>query len=228
MPASPIKKQIMRGRRILPKALTGKESLADVVDNAFSSYNSGRIREACKLFSSKMLEPNVTVDMSLAGAMTPAGLGPALLVPLIEAGFVDWIISTGANMYHDLHFALNYPLVSTAHTVDDRILRENDLVRVYDVVFGFSDCLIATDEALRGILRQPEFAHTMGTAELHHRIGRYAAEYERKNKLPHVSVLAAAHRCQVPIYTSSPGDSTIGMNVAALRRSAGWRLSRRR
>ena len=75
---------------------------------------------------------------------------------------------------------------------------------------------MATDDILRSILVQPEFQKEMGTAELHYILGRYAAEWERKNHLKEVSVLAAAYRAGVPCYTSSPGDSTIGMNVAGV------------
>src|SRR6187431_3329033 len=88
-------------KRIDPPGLTGKTTLSQVVDEAFLSYNAGRLREACKLFTTKMLEPNVTVGLSLSGALSPAGLCMSALVPLIEAGFIDWIISTGANLYHD-------------------------------------------------------------------------------------------------------------------------------
>jgi deoxyhypusine synthase len=56
----------------------------------------------------------------------------------------------------------------------------------------------------------------MGTAELHYLLGKYCAEWERKAGLKDVSVLAAAYRAGVPCYTSSPGDSTIGMNVAGV------------
>jgi len=137
-------------------------------------------------------------------------------VPLIKAGFVDWIVATGANLYHDLHFALNYPVRMGDFRMNDTELRDNDIVRVYDVLLGYSDCLMATDEILRGILIQPEFQKEMGTAELHYLLGKYAAEWERKAGLKDVSVLAAAYRAGVPCYTSSPGDSTIGMNVAGV------------
>jgi len=129
---------------------------------------------------------------------------------------VDWIVSTGANLYHDLHFALNYPVHAGSFKFDDTDLRDNDLVRIYDVVIPYSDGLMATDDLLREMFCQPEFQKEMGTAELHHLIGRYAAEWERKNGLKDVSVVAAAYRAGVPCYTSSPGDSTIGMNVAGV------------
>ncbi len=212
----PHRDNFLAGQRILPKNLTGKEKLADIIDNTFLAYNSARLKEGAHLFTQKMLEPDVTIGMSLSGALTPAGLGCSSIVPLIKAGFVDWIVGTGANLYHDLHFALNYPVHVGDFRMDDTELRNNDIVRVYDVLMGYSDCLMATDEILRGILVQPEFQKEMGTAELHYLIGKYAAEWERKAGLKDVSVLAAAYRAGVPCYTSSPGDSTIGMNVAGV------------
>jgi deoxyhypusine synthase len=212
----PHKKKYMAGKRILPKNITGKEKLAHLIDETFLAYNGARLREGCQLFSEKMLAPDVTIGMSFSGALTPAGLGCSSIVPLIKAGFVDWIVSTGAILYHDMHFALNYPVHAGSFKFDDTDLRNNDLVRVYDVVIPYSDGLMATDDILREILIQPEFQKEMGTAELHYLIGKYCAEYERKFKLKDVSVLAAAYRAGVPCYTSSPGDSTIGMNVAGV------------
>lgn len=210
----PHRAKYLSGPRILPKGIRGTEKLADLIDEKFLAYNSARLREGCRLFVEKMLEPDVTIGMSFAGALTPAGLGCSCIVPLIKAGFVDWIVATGANLYHDLHFALNYPLYVGRHNLDDVDLRANDIVRIYDVLVGYSDCLMATDEILRNILAQPEFQKEMGTAELHYLLGRYAAEWERKAGLKDVSVLAAAYRAGVPCFTSSPGDSTIGMNIA--------------
>jgi deoxyhypusine synthase len=212
----PQRAKYMSGKRILPKNITGREKLADLVDEAFLAYNGARLKEGCQLFTQRMLAPDVTIGMSLSGALTPAGLGCSSIIPLIKAGFVDWIVATGANLYHDMHFALNYPVRVGDFKYDDTELRNNDIVRVYDVLIGYSDCLMATDEILRNLLIQPEFQKEMGTAELHYLIGRYCAEWERKAGLKDVSVLAAAYRAGVPCYTSSPGDSTIGMNVAGV------------
>ncbi len=212
----PSKKKYMAGKRIQPKNLNGKEKLTYIIDECFLAYNSARLKEACQLFTDKMLEKDVTIGMTLTGALTPAGLGCSSVIPLIKAGFVDWIVSTGANLYHDMHFALNYPVHSGSFRFDDVDLRNNDLVRIYDVVIPYSDGLMATDELLRDMLIQPEFQKEMGTAELHYKLGKYCAEYERKHKLKDVSVLAAAYRAGVPCYTSSPGDSTIGMNFAGV------------
>ena len=210
------KGQFLRGQRILPKPITGREALPDLVDRVFLAYNAARLQEGCRLFSERMLEPEVTVGMSLAGALTPAGLGSSAVVPLIKAGFVDWIVSTGANLYHDIHHALNLPLFRGTPFVRDRDLRKVGVVRIYDVLLDYNDVLMATDHVLRQILMQPEFQREMGTAELHHLLGRYCAEFERQTGLKDVSVLAAAYRAGVPCFCPSPGDSTIGMNVAGL------------
>jgi len=212
----PHRDKFMSGKRIRPKNITGREKLADLVDETFLAYNGARLKEGCQLFANRMLAPDVTIGMSFAGALTPAGLGCSSIVPLIKAGFVDWIVATGANLYHDMHFALNYPVRVGNFKFDDTELRNNDIVRIYDVLLGYSDCLMATDEILRAILIQPEFQKEMGTAELHYLIGKYCAEWERKAGLKDVSVLAAAYRAGVPCYTSSPGDSTIGMNFAGV------------
>src|SRR5260370_4556423 len=206
----------MSGKRIMPKNLTGKEKLVEMVDETFLAYNSARLGEGGELFADKGLRADVTIGMSISGALTPAGLGCSCIIPLIKAGFVDWIVSTGANLYHDMHFALNFPVHSGSFKFDDTDLRDNDIVRVYDVLIPYSDGLMATDDLLRELLIQPEFQKEMGTAELHYLLGKYSAEWERKNKLKDVSVLAAAFRAGVPCYTSSPGDSTIGMNVAGV------------
>ncbi len=213
---TPRKHLYLSGKRILPKGITGRESAVYLIEETFLAYNSARLRQACQLFVQKMLKPKTIIGMSLAGALTPAGLGCSCIVPLIKAGFVDWIVATGANMYHDLHFAFNFPLFAGSPAVDDADLRKNDVVRIYDIFLGYTDCLCATDEILRNILVQPEFQKEMGTAEFYHYLGKYAAEYEEKNGLRDVSILAAAYRYGVPVHTSSPGDSTIGMNIAGL------------
>lgn len=209
--------QYLAGRRIFPTGIQGGERVADVMEQAFLAYNAARLREAAQLLTQKMLEPDVTVGMSLAGALTPAGLGAACVAPLIDAGFVDWIVATGANLYHDLHFAFNCKLAAGDFRVNDAQLHEAGVVRIYDVLLSRDECLLATDQRLREILLRPEFQKTMGTAELHHRLGKYAAEAEEEAGLPHVSLLAAAYRADVPVYTSSPGDSTIGLEIAAIR-----------
>ena len=78
-------KRHLSGKAINPIALTGQESLAEVISQTFTAYNAGRLREGCELLVQKMLQPDVTVGMSLSGALTPGGFGKSCLVPLIEA-----------------------------------------------------------------------------------------------------------------------------------------------
>lgn len=210
------KRALLSGPRILPQPVTGRESLANLLDKAFLAFNGRKLREACRLFADKMLAENVTVALSLSGALTPAGLGASCVVPLIRAGFVDWIVSTGANIYHDLHFAFDCALHVGSHETDDVALRDNDIVRIYDIFLGYTDCLLETDNIFQRIVEQPEFDGEMGTAEFHHLLGKYAAKSEKRAGLKNVSFLAAAYRAGVPVYTSSPGDSTVGMNIAML------------
>jgi len=143
-------------------------------------------------------------------------LGPSAVIPLMNHGFVDWITATGANMYHDLHFALNLPMHRGSHTVDDADLRAKGVTRIYDILFDYEDVLMETDRRLRGILVRPEFQKEMGTREFYHHLGKVMNAFEAKNRLGEVSIIAAAYRNGIPVFTSSPGDSTIGMNVAGL------------
>jgi deoxyhypusine synthase len=213
-------KRHLSGKAIDPRPLTGRESLPDLIEGAFTAYNAKRLREACGLLTDKMLQPDVTVGMSLTGALTPGGFGKSCLVPLIEAGHVDWIISTGANLYHDTHHAIGLKLHAGSPFWDDVELREHGVVRIYDIVFDYS-VLLETDKFYRRLLRLPEFQRPMSTAELHYRVGRYVAGIEERLDLTGTSLLGAAYRHAVPIFTSSPGDSSIGMNVAELALEGG-------
>jgi deoxyhypusine synthase len=203
------------GAQINPVAVTGKMTAADLVDTAFLAYNGRRLRDACRLFADKMLTDDTVVGISLTGALTPAGLGMSCIIPLIENGFVDWMVSTGANLYHDTHFGLGLKMFQGSSEADDIKLRKAGVVRIYDIFFDYR-VLLSTDAFFREIARQPEFQRAMSTAEFHFMAGRYVAERERVLKLDRRSLLASAYKHALPVYTSSPGDSSIGMNLAAL------------
>src|ERR1041384_5580846 len=204
----------LSGRRIDPKPIAGRETVADLIDETFLAYNAGRLREACQLFTQKMLEPDVTVGLSITGALTPAGLGISALIPLMRAGFIDWIITTGANLYHDTHFGIGLALHQGSAQISDIVRREAEVVRIYDIFFDYS-VLLDTDAFFRRIIEGAEFQRPMSTAEFHNLCGKYVRERERQLGLEYKSLIAAAYEFGVPLYTSSPGDSSIGMNVAA-------------
>lgn len=208
-----MKSRFLKGKQIIPNPIKKNVGVVELIDNYFQAYNSGRLREAAHLFTKKMLSKNVTIGMSLTGALTPAGLGGSCIVPLIKAGFVDWIVSTGANIYHDTHFAIGHKLHRGNPFVDDRILRRESIIRIYDILFDY-DVLLSTDAFYRKIIMLPEFRKSMSTAEFHFRVGKYVCEREKFLNIKTPSILSTAYKCGVPIYTSSPGDSSIGMNVA--------------
>ena len=208
------KSKFLTGRKIDPAPITKQTTINQLVDESFLAYNAARLREACQLFTRKMLEPEVTVGLSLTGALTPAGLGTSALIPLIKAGFIDWIISTGANLYHDTHFGIGLAMHQGNAQISDIVLRAEEVVRIYDIFFDYS-VLLDTDAFFRQMITGKEFQKTMSTAEFHYLAGRYVHERERKLGLKEKSLLGIAYEYAVPIYTSSPGDSSIGMNVAA-------------
>lgn len=212
--------KFLQGKRIAPKPITKNTTITELIESSFQAYNGARLREGAQLFADRMLAENVTVGITLTGALTPAGLGISALIPLIEAGFIDWIISTGANLYHDTHFGLGLAMHRGNHQISDVTLRDEGVVRIYDIFFDY-DVLLSTDAFFREIIRAEEFQREMSTAEFHYLCGKYVAEREHVLGLQNQSLLAACYRYGVPVYTSSPGDSSIGMNVAAMELQGG-------
>ncbi len=212
----------LQGARIAPKGIRPGLPVADLIDETFLAYNAGRLGEAARLLTQKMLRPEVTVGLTLTGALTPAGLGGSCLVPLIQAGAVDWIVSTGANLYHDAHFALDMRLHRGSPFLSDRDLRDQGVIRIYDVLFDYA-VLLDTDAFFRELIKAPAFQRPMSTAAFHQLVGaalsqreRALAPGEQAQARGAASVLTAAFQAGVPVFTSSPGDSSIGMNVAAM------------
>lgn len=208
------KSRFLSGKRIDPTPIAKNTALADLVDESFMAYNAARLREACRLFTQKMLEDDVTIGVTLTGALTPAGLGISALIPLIRAGFIDWIISTGANLYHDTHFGIGLALHQGNTQISDVVLRDEEVVRIYDIFFDYS-VLLDTDSYFRRLIEGKEFQKTMSSAEFHNLCGKYIGKTEKSLGIESKSLLAVAHKYGVPVYTSSPGDSSIGMNIAA-------------
>lgn len=172
------------------------------------AFNAARLSEACILYR-KMARDDTTICLTMAGALTPAGMG-GVVIGLMENGLVDCIISTGANLYHDIHFALDLPVYEGSPFVDDRQLQKEGIVRIYDVFLPF-DTLFETDRYVQENM-DVEGAHS--TADIHYHLGKRLLNTSRK---PECSILATAAQYEVPVYSPSPGDSSIGMNIAYLR-----------
>src|SRR5437763_7423462 len=167
--------RFLRGDRIDPRRIDGSELVADLIDGTFLAYNAARLREACQLFARKMLDADVTVGLTLTGALTPAGLGMAAIIPLIESGFVDWIISTGAYMYHDTHFGLGLAMHRGNPQESDVVLREQGVVRIYDIFFDY-DVLLSTDAFFRTIIQGPEIPSARSSGAVHNLCGKHGRE----------------------------------------------------
>jgi deoxyhypusine synthase len=213
-PGSPghSQKQFLSGKPIRYYRPQGSPDIRHLIDEGFQAFNAGRLSEACAIFADKMLDANnnVTIGLTVAGAMTPAGIG-GCIIELMDRGLVDFIISTGANLYHDLHYAMNFILRRGSPFVDDRDLYEDGVIRIYDVLFP-ADVLLQTDAYIRDFIVRSGLNEAISTAEFHYRLGQDLCK-----KFPGCeehSVVARAAQDGVPIYTSSPGDSSIGMNIA--------------
>lgn len=206
----PGQSEFLSGAQIVPTRVRPGMTVAELIDEQFQAYNGARLNEAARLYAEEMLNPekDVTVGLTMAGALTPAGLGGCVLT-LMEYGFVDFIVSTGANLYHDMHHALAMTLHRGDFRLDDTVLQEEGVIRIYDILFK-DKVLLDTDafvrEALKSLPNRP-----ISTSELHHHLG---TQLLKAGVRPEYSVLAQAAAWNVPIYTSSPGDSSIGMNVA--------------
>jgi deoxyhypusine synthase len=203
-------KELMSGRQVEPMRLESNENVADMIDNCYgaSGFNGRRLAEACQLYS-RMLKKGATVGLTLSGAMTPIGL-QGVVISLIRAGYVDWIISTGANLFHDTHRAFDYPVTQGHWSVDDNELADASVARIYDTFIADADTLMATDRLIMGAVDAMERSGPISTAEFHWQLGRVLGQQASH---PEKSMLMTAHECDVPIYTSSPGDSAIAMSL---------------
>src|SRR6188474_1281662 len=153
-PGSPGKtrQDYLSGKPIRYYRPRGSADIRNLIDEGFQAFNAARIGEACRIFTDKMLLPehDTTIALTIAGALTPAGLG-GCIVELMERGLVDFIISTGANLYHDLHYALNFTLHRGSPFVNDVELYDAGIIRIYDVLFP-ATVLLETDSYVRGFL----------------------------------------------------------------------------
>ncbi len=205
-------KKSLSGKPIANYRPKGSPEIRHLIDNGFQAFNAGRLSEACQIFSEKMLAPenDTTIGLTIAGAMTPAGLGGSV-IEMMDRGLVDFIISTGANLYHDLHYALNFTLHRGSPFVNDVELYEDGVIRIYDVLFP-ATVLLETDAYIRDFIVRSGLNTAITTSEFHYRLGLDLLE--KNPACVEYSVVARAAAAGVPLYTSSPGDSSIGMNVA--------------
>ncbi len=210
----PHDKEYMDGKMIEPLKLEGNENVSDFINNVFgnSGYNARNLAEACDILK-RMIEDkdDTAICLTLAGAMTPIGMsGP--IIEMMKLGFIDFIISTGANLYHDLHRTYDYPMKQGEVFVDDAKLNELGISRIYDVYIEDKETLMATDKVILETAREvnKRISKPISTAEFHYELGEHVMGTAPH---PEKSILATAAKLNIPIYTPSPGDSSIGMNL---------------
>ncbi|MBC8414127.1 deoxyhypusine synthase [bacterium] len=198
-----------------PKPIHAGMTVDQVMESALFSFNAGTFRKACELFAGHIVKDNVRIGVSLAGALVPAGIGRSCLIPLIKNGMIDWVVSTGANLYHDLHYVLGYDFHEGRAVVDDGKLRDDGIIRIYDIFLDY-EALLDTDAFIRETLKRERhnLPNPCSSADIHALLGKEIVRL--KPELKEQSLLAVAYEAGVPLHTSSPADSSIGMNVAAL------------
>jgi deoxyhypusine synthase len=200
----------LSGRTIEPVKLHPKMSVEELVEcYRGMGYNARRLAESCETFQ-KMISEDTTVCLTLSGAMTPVGMS-GILMALMEAGFVDWMASTGANLYHDIHRAFDLPMVQGRADADDNELGRAGIARIYDVFIHDDRTLLATDRIVRDVFEKRSLRAPFSTAALHHALGE---EIWKRAPHPEKSMLAAAARLDIPIYVPAHADSSLSMNLA--------------
>jgi deoxyhypusine synthase len=176
-PGAPASQGALSGKPITFYRPQGSQEVRHLIDESFQAFNAARLSEACRIFADKMLDADqdTTIGLTIAGAMTPAGIG-GCVVEMMDRGLVDFIISTGANLYHDLHHALNFTLHRGSPFVDDVALYEQGIIRIYDVLFP-ATVLLETDKYIRDFLVRSRIEGAVSTSELHYRLGRDLLEH---------------------------------------------------
>jgi len=208
------KNKFLQKKRIFPDIPKFNHTTIEDLITYYSrsgAYNGGRLSEACEIYK-KMIDEDVIICLTLSGALTPTGIG-GHINQLIKNGLVDFIISTGANLYHDIHFALDLPVYQGDFRVNDAELLKEKIVRIYDI-FLPEETLLKTDEFIQNSIKDFTPNVPISTALLHNFIGKKILE---KGKNPDFSILACASQHDVPVYSPSPGDSSVGMNLALLK-----------
>src|SRR5439155_1606943 len=177
-----ISKRFAAYPRLDPLGIGQHVSVADLIDQTFLAYNGGRLREAAKLLVEKMLPNDGFIGLSLTGALTPAGLGKSCLIPLMKAGFVDWMVSTGANLYHDLHYGLDMALHQGSPFLDDIELHRDGVIRIYDVLFDYNVLLAQKLPAANRTANPGSHGHSGKRSRLLPAMHRRAARHRRSER----------------------------------------------
>ncbi len=193
----------------LPKGLT----VAQLIDlMGTTSFEARNVWRGAHLFR-RMIEGNDTIWLGIAGAGIAGGMG-GMVISLIKAGFIDVICSTGAQVYHDLHFAFNLPVKAINPLMDDNLLRQHGDTRIYDVGIREKETLEAQDEIIRQFVmeRYDDLkGRSLSSWEFNYHLGRWA---QKAAPSPERSFMVAAAEHGIPIFWDSLSNHSIAMNLA--------------
>jgi deoxyhypusine synthase len=157
----------------------------------------------------KMLEDDVTIFLGMAGALSAGGLR-MVVAHLIANRYVDCLVSTGANLYHDLHETRGQRHYIGSPRADDAALAEDRIDRVYDT-FASEEEFIGNDNWIADFAASLE-ARPYTSREILYRLGGHLWETTHAD-----GILTAAYRANVPIFCPAIADSSIGMGLSQAR-----------
>ena len=178
---------------------------------SFTGFQGRRLGESVEAWTSMIEDPDCTILLGLSGAMIPAGMQNCL-IELVKHRYLDVIVSTGANIFHDIceHFGIHHYLGH--HHADDGELFARGIDRIYDV--------FAYEEQFRSIdLKIAEFAETISPFSCSSaQFIRLFGEWMMKQHPERTSVLSTCIRKQVPVFIPALCDSSIGIGLLVARR----------
>ena len=166
------------GHRVLTEPITGKETTSQLFEKAFGAYVGREVRDAYEIIK-RMIEDDHTIVLAMSGAMTPVDFGVSCIIPMIKAGYVDIITTTGANLYHDIQRLESDNWYEVNPNQGDIKLRKAGWTRVYDTAFPDSD-LWVVDNLIIDLVRRPDFSRSMTTTQFHYLLGKHLARFGRR------------------------------------------------
>ncbi len=200
---------------IVPLRLDPAADVAAFVDAIGGTcFEARQVHRAARLWR-RAVDEGDAVWLGIAGAGIAGGLG-GIVVQLIERGFVDVICTTGAQAYHDLHFAFGLPVKAIHPRADDDELARRGDTRIYDIGIREEETLEAQDRIVRRAVREiwPAGAPAgLSSADFMAGLGGWVAD---RAPHPERSFVAAAARAGVPVFWDSLSNHSIAMNLARL------------
>ncbi len=198
---------------LVPNKIKQKSSIPQLVKfMGETSFEARNVYRGADLYK-RMINDNDVIWLGIAGAGIAGGMG-GMVISLLESGYIDVICSTGAQVYHDLHFAFSLPVKSINPDWDDDILRQYGDTRIYDIGIREKETLEAQDEIIRKFIIEKHNElkdKAMSSWEFNYHLGMWVLENAPH---PELSFTATSARLGVPIFWDSLSNHSIAMNLA--------------